>query len=115
MVYTLFCVGKWDCSNPKGAPEETQKIASWMHRRKTLGSLESPFEMCFFFLFFLIFFLWAAPAACGSSQAKGQIGAELQLPAYTTATAVLDPSHSCNLHHSSPQHQILTPLREARH
>ena len=25
-----------------------------------------------------------------------------------------DPSHVCNLHHSSQQHQILNPLREAR-
>ena len=39
---------------------------------------------------------------------------ELQLAAYTTATAMLDPSHICNLHHSSRQNQILNPLREAR-
>lgn len=26
---------------------------------------------------------------------------ELQLLTYTTATAMLDPSHICNLHHSS--------------
>ena len=39
---------------------------------------------------------------------------ELQLPANTTATAMLDPSQVCNLHHSSGQHQILNPLREAR-
>ena len=39
---------------------------------------------------------------------------ELQLPAYTTATAMRDPSHICNLHHRSQQHQIPNPLREAR-
>ena len=39
---------------------------------------------------------------------------ELQLPAYTTAIAMQDPSHIFNLHHSSQQHRILTPLREAR-
>ena len=39
---------------------------------------------------------------------------ELQLPAYTTAAAMSDPSHVCNLHHSSWQHQILNPLSEAR-
>ena len=39
---------------------------------------------------------------------------ELQLPAYTTATAMLDPSHVCNLHHSSRQHQIFTLLSGAR-
>ena len=32
---------------------------------------------------------------------------ELQLPAYTTATATPDVSHICDLHHSSQQFQIL--------
>ena len=39
---------------------------------------------------------------------------ELQLPAYTTATATRDPSRVCNLHNSSQQRGILNPLREAR-
>ena len=39
---------------------------------------------------------------------------ELQLPAYTTATATRDPSYICDLHHSSWQHWILNPLSEAR-
>ena len=34
---------------------------------------------------------------------------ELQLPAYTTATAMPDPSHVCDLHHSSWQHRIFKP------
>ena len=38
---------------------------------------------------------------------------ELQLPAYTTATAMPDPSRSCNLHHSSQQCWILNPLSKA--
>ena len=39
---------------------------------------------------------------------------ELQLPAYTTATAIQDLSHVCSLHHSSWQCWILNPLSEAR-
>ena len=39
---------------------------------------------------------------------------ELRLLAYTTATAMLDLSHICNLHHSSQQRQILNPLNKAR-
>ena len=35
---------------------------------------------------------------------------ELQLPAYTTATATSDLSRVCDLHHSSGQHRILNPL-----
>ena len=38
---------------------------------------------------------------------------ELQLPAYTTATATWDPSRVCDLYHSSWQRQILNPLSEA--
>ena len=32
--------------------------------------------------------------------------------AYTTATQ--DPSHICDLHHSSQQHQVLNPISKAR-
>ena len=39
---------------------------------------------------------------------------ELQLPAYTTATAAQDPSRICHLYHSSGQCWILNPLSEAR-
>ena len=39
---------------------------------------------------------------------------EIQPLAYATAIATLDPSHVCDLHHSSGQRWILNPLREAR-
>ena len=39
---------------------------------------------------------------------------ELQMLAYTTATATRVPSHVCNLHHRSRQRRILNPLIEAR-
>ena len=45
-----------------------------------------------------------------------KLGVELELSpmAYATATAMQDPSHICNLHHSSQQRQILTPQSKAR-
>ena len=43
-----------------------------------------------------------------------EVESELQLPAYTTATAMWDLSRVCDLHYSSRQHQILNPLSEAR-
>jgi len=43
-----------------------------------------------------------------------RVESELQLPAYTTATATQDSSHICSLHHSSQQRQILNPLSKAR-
>ena len=42
------------------------------------------------------------------------VQSELQLPADTTATASPDPSHVCNLHHSSWQRWIVNPLSKAR-
>ena len=39
---------------------------------------------------------------------------ELQLPAFTTATATPHLSHDHDLHQSSQQHQILDPLSKAR-
>ena len=45
-----------------------------------------------------------------------RLGVELELwpLAYTTATAMWDPSRVCDLHHSSWQRRILNPLREVR-
>jgi len=42
------------------------------------------------------------------------VESELQLPAYTTATATPDLSHICELHHSSWQCWVLNPLSGAR-
>ena len=43
---------------------------------------------------------------------KQGVEMDLQLPAIVTATP--DPSHVCNLHHSSQQHKILNPLSEVK-
>ena len=42
------------------------------------------------------------------------VRSELQLPAYTAATATLDPSCVRSLHHSSRQYQMLNSQSEAR-
>ena len=42
------------------------------------------------------------------------VESELQLPAHATATAMWDPSHICDLHHSSRLCRILNPLNGAR-
>ena len=53
------------------------------------------------FCFFLLLFR-AASVACGGSQVRN-----------ATATAMQDLSHICDLHYSSRQYWILTPLSEA--
>ena len=42
------------------------------------------------------------------------VKSELQLPTYTIDTAMQNPSHGCNIHHSSLQRWILNPLSKAR-
>ena len=69
--------------------------------------------ICSLFIYLFILLSKAAPAAYGSSQARSQIGAAAA-SAYTTATAMWDPSQIGNLHHNSRQCQILIPLSNAR-
>ena len=66
------------------------------------------FPSFFFFFFFLELHLWHMEVL------RLGIDSELQLPAYTTATATPDPSRVCDLHHSSRQCRIVNLLSEAR-
>ena len=59
----------------------------------------------------LFFFLW--PHLWHMEVPRLGAELELQLPAYTTATATQNTSLFCNVHHSSRQCQILNPLSEA--
>ena len=60
---------------------------------------------------FICFLFTAAPVACGSFQTRGQIGATAEACATATTS---DSSHTCDLHHSLRQCQILNPWSEAR-
>ena len=70
------------------------------------------FFVCFCFCFVLFCFSGLHPWHMEVSRLGVEL--ELQLPAYTTATAMQDPSHICKLHHSSWHHWILNPLSKAR-
>ena len=61
------------------------------------------------------FFCFLGPHLWHMEVPRLGVESELQLPAYITATAMPDPSHDCDLHHSSRQRQILNPLSEARY
>ena len=67
------------------------------------------------FLFFFVFFFVFLGLHLQHMKVP-RLGAEteLQLPAYTTATAMRDLNQFCNLHHSSWQCWLLNPLSEAR-
>uniref|UniRef100_A0A8D1DAL5 Uncharacterized protein n=1 Tax=Sus scrofa TaxID=9823 RepID=A0A8D1DAL5_PIG len=64
--------------------------------------------------FFFFFFCFLGPLLWHMEVPRLGVESELQLPAYTTATATPDPSRVCDLHYSSQQRRILNPLSEAR-
>ena len=68
----------------------------------------SPHPISSFLPSFLGLHLWLMEVPCLG------VELELQLRAYTTATATRDPSHICDPHQSSWQRRILNPLGEAR-
>ena len=68
-------------------------------------------SFCFFFFFF---FAFLALIQWHMEVLGLGVEPELQLLAYTPATATPDPSLICDLHHSSWQCQILNPLSKAR-
>ena len=65
-----------------------------------------------FFFFFFFCFLGPHPRHMEISRLGVQL--ELQLPAYTTATAMQNPRCVCDPHHSSWQWQIPNSLGKAR-
>ena len=60
---------------------------------------------CIFAIPFSFFFFGSHPQHMDVPRLG--VESEPQTPAYTIATALLDPSHICTLHHSSWQRQIL--------
>ena len=72
------------------------------------GLVESLFfSSSFFFLVFL------GPHPWHMEVPRLGVKSELQLVAYATAIAMPDPSHICNLHHSSWQRRLLNPPSKA--
>ena len=77
---------------------------------KKLGSLDNGYNICRKFLFFF----WGGAHLQHMEVPRLGVESELQLPAYTTATATQDLSRVCDLYYSSQQRQILNPLSQAR-
>ena len=89
------CDKKWWCSSGNNAGKN-------LHRGQATLRVIS------------FFFSFLGPHSQHTEVPRLGVELELQLPAYTTATATRDPSHICDLHHSSWQCQILKPLSNAR-
>ena len=98
----------WVLCNQQSASESPFTQTQRDHKLRRL-SLHPVFCLFSFFLFcFLGLHLrhMEVPRLGGDS--------ELQLPASATASERPDPSHICDLHHSSWQRQFLHPLSKAR-
>ena len=73
------------------------------------GSIGSKVDLFFFF-----FLVSLGPHPRHMEVPRLGIELELRLLAYTTAAAMWDPSQVCDLHHSSWQHWILSPMSKTR-
>ena len=67
-----------------------------------------------FFLSFFFFFFFLGPHLQYMEVPRLGVELELQLLAYTAATATPHPTRICGLHRSFRQHQILNPLGDTR-
>jgi len=89
--------------------EKKKKKKRKKERNKILKYIKYILYICLFIYFcFLVPHLWHMEVP------RLRVELELQLPAYTTATAMQDPSLICDLHHSLEQYWILNSLSEAR-
>ena len=66
------------------------------------------YQITTMYTFFLELYLWHIEVP------RLGVESELQLRAYTTATAMPDVGLICDLHHNTQQHQNLNPLSKAR-
>ena len=98
----------------KGGVHTRLIINAYLHTYLYIQKHKFLFPYSFFLFFFLSFFFFLGPYLQHMEVPRLGVELELQLPAYTTATAMPDSSRICDLHHSSWQHQILNPLSEAR-
>ena len=84
-------------------------------RRGRKGAEKQYFDIQGFFLpLFLFFSFFKGLHPWHMEVSRLGVESELQLSAYATATETQDPSHVCNLHHSSRQGRITDPLSQAR-
>ena len=98
-----------------GADPKCEKQNYITFQRNSNIMIPLTFLFSFFFFFFLVRVCFLGPHLWHMEVSMLGAESELQLPAYTIATAMPDPSHICNLHHSSRQRQLLNLLSKARY
>ena len=117
MSQRITCLGEktiwWPevkCESKRETPRRKKEqvfLSQYSNLFSLMWFLSPPF---FFFLFFLVFL---GPHPKHTEVPRPQVETAIAA-AYTTATATPDPSHICDLHHSSQQCWILHPLSKTR-
>ena len=104
----IFCSQQWNPTSnyevPLGKPKET-RVGFYTVVKAVLF---------YFILFCFVLFVFLGPHLGHMEGPRLGVQSEPWPLAYTTATAMWDLSHVCDLHHSSWQLWILNPLSEAR-
>ena len=77
------------------------------------GNFKCFFDLFIGFVCLLLLLLFFRASLRHMEVSRLGVELELQLPACTTARAIRDPSHVCDLHHSSWQCWTLNPRSEA--
>ena len=103
-LHMWLCVSSWQS-------RVTKSFASFSGEFSRGPILSSSQNISAFFFFFFVFL---GPHPRHMEDHRLGVESELQLPAYTTATATQDPSHVCDLQHNSRQQRLLNLLSEAR-
>ena len=102
----------WEPPHAEGAALQSKKKEREKERKAFHLDIQA-FNFGDFCLFVFVF-VFLGPNPQHTEVPRVGVKLELYLPAYTTAIARWDPSHVCNLYHSSQQPWILNPLSEAR-
>ena len=115
-IYQTIChvIEFWE--DPPEAPHEVKSPFYLKGKKNHNSILKLPPSVLlnyFCIMWSLFFFFFRGPHPQHMEVPWQGVKSELQLPAYTTATASWDLSCIFNLHHSS-RWRILNPLREAR-
>ena len=81
---------------------------------KTTGVSSVELIYLFIYFFYFLSFVFLGQHPWHMEVPRLGVESKLQLLAYTTAIATLDPSCVYELHHRSRQHRLLNPLSKAR-
>ena len=84
---------------PHIIPKSTNELSKATGFKHTVSKMNNKKE--YFWSIFFFFFVFLGPYLWHMKVPRPVVELELQLPAYTTAIALWDLSHVCDLHHSS--------------